>query len=399
MSNQRAKTGVTVVSVSRKDIHSDIRKKHRREKLSIKQKIDEVRSESIPFDQYESKTYSPTVIHSSMLEKQEISSTNETNINHPRVVSSIIDQNHPVSVTSSFNKSFTFFENADTSSVLSGIKSIEDYREQKPNRRSRRYTNAVIEREIKKPSKNIENNQTDKKNRRRRRLCKLCPAYSNCCCVSTIIGILLALFGITALLVFIFTSKHVTTTTTSTTSTTSTSTSTSSTTSTTSVTTSTTTPTPPCTPTSVGSASTLYSTSSGSATSYTCFAYEWTSPTTGLVTLAFELRHDPHYWFLDDVSVYAGAVQMLTNTGFETGSLSPWVRTTPYGSCSGSAGQICSGSYSPHSGNDHLCDGSNGCADRISQQFMATAGEVYVVSFWLKSGSTGSTISAKVTLS
>ncbi|CAF4954457.1 unnamed protein product, partial [Rotaria sp. Silwood1] len=188
-------------------------------KLSIKQKIDEARSESIPFDQYKSKTYSPTVIHSSMLEKQEISSTNETNINHPRVVSSIIDQNHPVSVTSSFNKSFTFFENADTSSVLSGIKSIEDYREQKPNRRSRRYTNAVIEREIKKPSKNIENNQTDKKNRRRRRLCKLCPAYSNCCCVSTIIGILLALFGITALLVFIFTSKHVTTTTTSTTST------------------------------------------------------------------------------------------------------------------------------------------------------------------------------------
>ncbi|CAF3539088.1 unnamed protein product [Rotaria sp. Silwood1] len=161
----------------------------------------------------------------------------------------------------------------------------------------------------------------------------------------------------------------------------------------------TTTPTPPCTPTSVGSASTLYSTSSGSATSYRCFAYEWTSPTTGLVTLAFELRHDPDYWFLDDVSVYAGAVQMLSNTGFETGSLSPWVRTTPYGSCSGSAGQICSGSYSPHSGNDHLCDGSNGCADRISQQFMATAGEVYVVSFWLKSGSTGSTISAKVTLS
>ncbi|CAF3712583.1 unnamed protein product [Rotaria sordida] len=167
---------------------------------------------------------------------------------------------------------------------------------------------------------------------------------------------------------------------------------------TTSSTSSTTTPTPPCSPTSVGSASTLYTTSSGSGTSYTCFSYAWTSPATGLVTLAFEFRHDPDHWFLDDVSVYAGPVQMLNNTGFETGSLSPWVRTTPYGTCSGVAGYVCN-SYSPRSGSYHLCDGSNGCADRISQQFTATAGQIYVVSFWLKSGATGSTISAKVTLS
>ncbi|CAF1203922.1 unnamed protein product [Rotaria sordida] len=168
--------------------------------------------------------------------------------------------------------------------------------------------------------------------------------------------------------------------------------------STTNTTIATTTPTPPCSPTSVGSASTLYTTSSGSGTSYTCFSYAWTSPATGLVTLAFEFRHDPDHWFLDDVSVYAGPVQMLNNTGFETGSLSPWVRTTPYGTCSGVAGYVCN-SYSPRSGSYHLCDGSNGCADRISQQFTATTGQIYVVSFWLKSGATGSTISAKVTLS
>lgn len=154
---------------------------------------------------------------------------------------------------------------------------------------------------------------------------------------------------------------------------------------------------PPCTPSSVGSATTLYSTSSGGGTTYTCFAYQWTSPTTGLVTLAFQLRHDPSYWYLDDVSVYGGATQMLSNGGFETGSLSPWVRTTPNGNCAGAPGQVSSST--PHSGTYGLRDGSNGCADQISQQFTATAGQIYIVSFWLKSGGTGSGISALVTLS
>ncbi|CAF2956493.1 unnamed protein product [Rotaria sp. Silwood2] len=327
-SYQIAKIGVTVVSVSRKRIHSGIHKRHRREVLSNNQNLEETKSISIPFDQYKSETFSHTSIHSSILELHEISS--------------IKDVHHPISTTSSFNKSFTFSKNDDASSILLRTKSVEEYREQKPNKSSRRYTKPIIAREFKKSLKDIENNENNKRNRRRR-IYKICPAYFNYCCLSAIIGILLFLFGIAALLVFIFTTKHITTTTTSTTSTT-------------------TTPTPPCTPTSVGSASTLYTTSSGSGTSYTCFAYEWTSPTTGLVTLAFELRHDPDLWFLDDVSVYAGAVQMLSNTGFETGSLSPWVRTTPYGSCWGTAGHSCS-SYSSHSGNYEICDGSNGCAD------------------------------------
>jgi hypothetical protein len=126
-------------------------------------------------------------------------------------------------------------------------------------------------------------------------------------------------------------------------------------------------------------------------------AYAWTSPATGVVTLAFQFRHDPDYWFLDDVSVYDGGSQMLTNGGFETGSLSPWIRTTPNGPCSGSPGQV--GNISPHTGTYGLDDGSNGCADQISQQFTATAGQVYAVSFWLKSGAVGSTVSVNVTLS
>ncbi len=73
----------------------------------------------------------------------------------------------------------------------------------------------------------------------------------------------------------------------------------------------------------------------------TCHVYAWTSTVTGTVTLAFQFRHDAAYWYLDDVSVYNNGSQMLIN----------------------------------------------GCADQISQAFTATTGYVYIVSFWLESGS------------
>jgi hypothetical protein len=85
---------------------------------------------------------------------------------------------------------------------------------------------------------------------------------------------------------------------------------------------------------------------------------------------------------------------MLTNGGFETGSLSPWIVT---GSCGGYSGVVSS--LSPLAGTYDYRDGSIGCSDQVSQQFTATAGQLYIVSFWLKSGSTGSTITATVTLS
>ncbi len=158
-----------------------------------------------------------------------------------------------------------------------------------------------------------------------------------------------------------------------------------------------TTPTPPCTPTSVGSNSTLYSATPTTASQYQCLAYDWTSPTTGLVTLAFQFRNDPGNWYLDDVSVYDGGTQMLSNGGFETGSLSPWVRTTPHGNCAGLAANVTN--TTPNTGNYSLIDGSYGCADQVSQQFTATAGDIYVVSFWLEVGSTTPPLSAQVTLS
>ncbi|CAF1203938.1 unnamed protein product, partial [Rotaria sordida] len=181
MPNQRTKTGVTVVPVSRKHIYSGIRRKQRRETLSNNSNLEAMKSMSIPFDLYESETNSSTLINPSIIEMQEISSIDETNITHPR--------------SSSLNKSLTLSKNDDTSRILSRIESVKEYQNQKPNRRSHQYTNPIIERKLEKSSKNIENNEGNKRNRRRR-IGTICSACSNCCCISTIIGILLLLFGI-----------------------------------------------------------------------------------------------------------------------------------------------------------------------------------------------------------
>jgi hypothetical protein len=115
------------------------------------------------------------------------------------------------------------------------------------------------------------------------------------------------------------------------------------------------------------------------------------------VTLAFQFRNSPGYWYLDDASVYDGGSQMLINGGFETGSLSPWVETTPNGNCGGLAASVTN--TLPFTGNYSLIDGSFSCADEVSQQFMATAGQIYVVSFWLKAAGSGPGQSVLVTLS
>jgi hypothetical protein len=118
-----------------------------------------------------------------------------------------------------------------------------------------------------------------------------------------------------------------------------------------------------------------------------------------MVTLSILLRNDPAFSYLDNVSVYNGNTQTLVNGGFETGSLSPWTVSFPYGGCQngGVSGTIChagalSGSYS-------YCDGCNTVPDELSQSFMAVAGDVYIVSFWLETGSTANSgISTTVTI-
>ena len=158
-----------------------------------------------------------------------------------------------------------------------------------------------------------------------------------------------------------------------------------------------TTPTPPCLPTSVGSSSVLYTTSLSSNVTYNCFTYNWTASATGLVTPTFEMRHDPDYWYLDDVAVFYYGTNMIVNGGFETGSLSPWVRSTPNGPCTTGVPAAAQAS-GPFTGAYALLDGSNGCTDQISQSFVVTAGQDFIVSFWLRSGWLRAVVTANVTL-
>ena len=89
---------------------------------------------------------------------------------------------------------------------------------------------------------------------------------------------------------------------------------------------------------------------------------------------------------------------MLSNGNFESGNLSPWVVTTPYGPClnGGTVGRICS--LWPLAGSYDYCDGCNTVPDQVAQSFMAIAGDVYVISFWLGTRAIGPGISALVTL-
>jgi hypothetical protein len=154
---------------------------------------------------------------------------------------------------------------------------------------------------------------------------------------------------------------------------------------------------PPCLPTSIGSSSVLYTTASSSNVTYSCYTYNWTASTTGSVTLSFVMRPDPDYWYLDDVAVFYYGTNMIVNGGFETGSLAPWVRSTPNGPCTAGAPAAVR-TLSPFTGTYALLDGSNGCTDQISQSFVVMAGQALVVSFWLRSGSFGSAITANVIL-
>jgi hypothetical protein len=156
----------------------------------------------------------------------------------------------------------------------------------------------------------------------------------------------------------------------------------------------------PCgTPVSLGTSSSIYSSSSGSS-SYTCHYFAWAASTTGSVTLAFQFRNDPDYWYMDDVSVSNGTTEMLMNGGFESGSLSPdWTTSAPNGHCyvymSGAQifNSLC------RTGNYCLSDGCGLCSDKIAQSLTVITGQTYFISFWLKQNGTGGVISVSVTLS
>lgn len=147
----------------------------------------------------------------------------------------------------------------------------------------------------------------------------------------------------------------------------------------------------------IGSSNIIYNASSGNENAYDCHAFLWISNMTKLVNLTFQLQNKPQVWLIDDISVHNGAVEMLRNGGFESGSLSPWVRFDPYGPCGGSDGRA--DHQWPHTGSFNLLDGSDNCPDFIIQEFPVTINQIYTISFWLRVRGTGPDITIVVSIS
>lgn len=162
-----------------------------------------------------------------------------------------------------------------------------------------------------------------------------------------------------------------------------------------------TTPLPACAVTNMGSATNLWTSNVPTATSYSCYAFSWTATLNSTVSLQFRLQHSPGRWYLDDVSVLHGVTQLVSNGGFESGVLSPWIRTAPNGNaCGGQPADISNLVGEANNGSWFLWDGFISCYDQIGQTFDAIENEVYIISFWIKSTTIGgSPIFAQVLIS
>ena len=145
----------------------------------------------------------------------------------------------------------------------------------------------------------------------------------------------------------------------------------------------------------------LWTTNTPTTNTYTCQAYSWIATANGTLSLQFQLQHGPGRWYVDDVSVFHGGTQLLVNGGFESGTLAPWIRTTPNGSnCTGQIAAVTNSAGLAHAGIWFLWDGEVNCYDQIEQHFSVIAGEAYVISYWLRSTTTtGSPIFANVSIS
>lgn len=153
---------------------------------------------------------------------------------------------------------------------------------------------------------------------------------------------------------------------------------------------------PPCVP-QASLNGTLYRVTNPTASmsAYTCFAYTWIA--TGLTaTLSFFFRHDPSNWRLDEVKVYHGFTQLITNGGFENG-FDNW---TLVGSCNIFSGSVPNSASNAKAGSYYYKSPCALYGQTLSQTFPTVIGDTYVISFWLiNDGCCGTTVIANITVS
>lgn len=115
------------------------------------------------------------------------------------------------------------------------------------------------------------------------------------------------------------------------------------------------------------------------------YNYNFTAAST-TTAISFLFRKDPGYFSLDDISVSDGAIELITNPGFELGTANWSIIGTPGLSAAGSVS-----ASGKRSGSNGWYDGAVGGFDGIQQIINTTSGSPYTVSFWLRADSWGTT--------
>lgn len=113
---------------------------------------------------------------------------------------------------------------------------------------------------------------------------------------------------------------------------------------------------------------------------YSNYNYTWNA-TGSSATLSFFFRNDPGSWMLDDITVYHGSTQLISNGGFEVGLLADW---TYSGSCNFLTGSVALSLGNAKSGSWYYKSPCANYGDKISQTFSTVLGDSYVINFWLK---------------
>ena len=121
------------------------------------------------------------------------------------------------------------------------------------------------------------------------------------------------------------------------------------------------------------------------------YTYSFTATDTN-TQLSFLFRQDPAYWYFDDVSVKAAgsSTNLVTNPGFENGSVSGNANQPVNWSLIGTAGLNAAGvlsSSGAHTGTGDWYDGAVDGFDGLAQTITTVPGTTYTLSFWLKTTS------------